>query len=132
MGKSGSAESPVRGLIPRWFLLVPLIVSFCAMQADFWDLDAPRRLESIRHALGWTFVVFPHAFAVALLPLGTPVAMMIVAAIDIALWVFIWRTQPPRLTARRLCTILVVWIALSAGLTFATPYLMIWTWQIGR
>jgi hypothetical protein len=119
-------------MIPRWIMLVPLVFSFCAMQVEFWGWEAPRTLRPIQDAFGWTVVVFPQTFAILLLPLGTPVAMAILAAINAVVGGVIWRTQPARLTFGRLCTISAVWITLSAGLTFATPYLMPFTWQIGH
>lgn len=132
MARSGSAS----GGAPRAVLLVPLIVSFLMYQPGAWGwdvCDATNAACSATHeVLSWSLLAFPLSFTLVLAPLGTGATMAIVALLDLALVALVWRTQPARLGLRRLAALLAAWAALSAAAAFATPYLMVWSWQALR
>ncbi len=132
MAKSGSAN----GGAPRAILLVPLVVSFLMYLPGAWGwyvCDATDAACSAMHeVLSWSILAFPLSFTLVLAPLGTSASTAIVTLLDLLLIALVWRTQPARLGLRRLAALLAAWAALSAAAAFATPYLMVWSWQALR
>ncbi len=136
MERSRFGKVTDRASIPRWLLLLPLAISFCGMQQQFWgwnwcDWNTKTCSETLS-ALSWSSVVFPHVlmFPLAMAPLRPEAIMAGLVAMDIGLWLLVLRTQPSQLSATRFGVLLTIWAALSAAVTLASPYLMVWTWHL--
>ncbi len=114
-------------------VLAPLAISLVGMQQTFWGWNwcSGKSCSDALGALSWTSTLFPHVLAFPLAMTGLPPGgtMAAVLALDIGLCALVWRTQPPRLSARRLAVLLAIWIVLSVLTTLASPDLMVRAWH---
>lgn len=121
MARSGAAEG-----VARWVLAVPLTLSFALLlpQLFGWTDGA------VWQALGWSVLLFPHvlAFPLNVLQIGPLGVALILGVTDLGLAGLYWKTQPPRLSWRRLLGLLGLWGLLSGLTAFGAPYLMTWAW----
>ena len=137
METSGFAErSATRGL-PAWALLVPLWVSFLALQLGLWGIDwcgdgaVCHRLDS---SLSWLAAGFPHAFvyALAMLGLSVPAIFVLSLGLDIGLSVMAWLRLPRRVSLGVFLGAIVAWLALSGLTVLMQPHLMVWAWVLSN
>ena len=136
MEKSESAELCISGRVPSWAMLIPLWISFFAMQPGMWGWTWCGSEVSCARAqsdLSWIGAGFPHILAlpVSVFARSGSFAFVVFLAIDLALSALVLRRLPKRLSLPHVALVLAVWMALSVATVYLTPYLLVWGWQAG-